>query len=275
MVIVLIKKVALWLSRTYISQKKGDESWRGGVRKVLAIEGKTFELSLEDGLNGWYLRIVERSRGFVRSVFLEKAGASRLARWIRGLQSSVVVDGLGEKWEGKFRSVSRFGKSNSFGKFLRVVEVPYDRAATAIIVPEGVFGKLNSFGMFLRVVEVPYDRAAAAIIVPEGVRGSGWFAFASAIEEVLGKYHQRLRRFEPQVRVEGGRDERSYKQAATVAELPLEIGCEVRWRNGLPVCVPARDGVDKRMKFLRACLLGRRFSGLGDLQSVQRKVSKE
>lgn len=55
----------------------------GGVRKLLAIEGKTFEIALEDGLRGRFIRIVERARGRVWSVFLEKIGAVWLAEWIR------------------------------------------------------------------------------------------------------------------------------------------------------------------------------------------------
>lgn len=87
---------------------------------------------------GRFLRIVERAKGFTRSAFLGRGAATSLVAWIRGLQSTKAVNGLRASWKQKFRALTVFGRENVYGKYVRMMEFPYDRKGSAILCRQGL-----------------------------------------------------------------------------------------------------------------------------------------
>ena len=118
------------------------------------VESKTFEFSVEEGGSFFLLRIFERGRDSLRSVFLGKESAKRL-----------------------FSMMENFIFSESPGHFARTVR----DGETMFILQSGS----NAHGSFLMISELLHGRRKGFIVVPEGYLGSGWRGFVCHLKKAL------------------------------------------------------------------------------------------
>ena len=126
----------------------------GGVRRFF-IESKLFQLVVEEGGRHFSLRIFERSRYFMKSVFMGK----KVAQWLmKSLEQLVVGSSL--KYFYSFRegdsAYTLQRSSNSFGLFLLLTELKVGKSKRSIIIPVGR-GKngWRVFGLELRKLLAP------------------------------------------------------------------------------------------------------------------------
>ncbi|KAL0010665.1 hypothetical protein SO802_005773 [Lithocarpus litseifolius] len=121
----------------------------GGVRSFL-IESKFIQLVVEEGGCYFLLRIVERSKYFLRSVFMGK----NASQWLMNHIEHIVV-GASSKQFFTFRegdiAFTLQRSSNSFGQFLLLTELKVGGSRRSVIIPEGK-GKngWRVFGLELR-----------------------------------------------------------------------------------------------------------------------------
>ena len=101
------------------------------------VESKTFEFSVEEGGTNFMLRIYERNKDSLRSVFMGKVSAKRLLTYLEDLMSHKVF-------------ILQLG-FNAHGSFLMIFELDHGRRKGLIIVPEGKLGSgWRGFGFHLR-----------------------------------------------------------------------------------------------------------------------------
>ena len=126
----------------------------GGVRSFF-IESKLFELVVGEGGLYFSLRIFERSRYFMKSVFMGK----KVAQWLmKSLEQLVVGSSL--KYFYSFRegdsAYTLQWSSNSFGLFLLLTELKVGRSRRSIIIPVGrAKNGWRVFGLELRKLLEP------------------------------------------------------------------------------------------------------------------------
>ena len=117
------------------------------------VESKSFEFSVEGG-SFFLLRIFERGRDSLRSVFMGKESAKRLLSMMEG-----------------------FIFSESPGHFAQTVR----DAETVFILQSGS----NAHGSFLMISELLHGRRKGFIVVPEGNLGSGWRGFGCHLRKAI------------------------------------------------------------------------------------------
>ncbi|XP_075658265.1 transcription factor Pur-alpha 1-like [Castanea sativa] len=120
------------------------------------VESKTFEFSVVEGGTYYMLRIFERNRDSLRSVFMGKEGAKRLLAIVEDLMSNVTTGNFARTFrEGDKVFILQLG-SNSYGRFFMILELVHGRRKGFIVVPEGKLGSgWRGFGLHLRKVIVP------------------------------------------------------------------------------------------------------------------------
>ena len=124
----------------------------GGFRSFF-IESKLFQLVVEEGGNFFSLRIFERGKYFMQSVFMGK----NAARWLMQSLEHMVI-GVNPK------------------QFFMLRE-----GDTAYTVQRGS----NSFGQYLLVTELKVGRMRRSIIIPAGKAQQGWRAFGIELRRML------------------------------------------------------------------------------------------
>ena len=106
-----------------------------GVRSFF-IESKLFQLVVEEGGQYFSLRIFERCRYFMKSVFMDK----KVAQWLMKSLEQIVV-GSNPKCFYSFRegdlAYTLQWCSNSFGLFLLLTELKVGEFRRSIIIPVG------------------------------------------------------------------------------------------------------------------------------------------
>ena len=126
----------------------------GGIHSFF-IESKLFQLVVEEG--GWYfsLRIFERSRYFMKLVFMGK----KVAQWLMKSIEQIVV-GISSKyfysfWEGDLAYTLQ-RSSNSFGLFQLLIELKVSGSRRSIIIPvSSAKNGWRVFGLELRKMLEP------------------------------------------------------------------------------------------------------------------------
>ena len=107
----------------------------GGVRSFF-IESKLFELVVGEGGLYFYLRIFERSRYFMKSVFMGK----KVAQWLMKSLEQIVV-GSSLKYFYSFRegdlAYTLQWSSSYFDLFLLLIELKVGGSRSSIIIPVG------------------------------------------------------------------------------------------------------------------------------------------
>ena len=116
------------------------------------VESKSFEFCVEEGGSFFSLRIFERGRYSLRSVFMSKEGAKRL--------QSLLED---------------FISSKPLGHFVRTVR----DGETVFILQLG----FNTHGYFLTLSKFLRGRRKDFIVVSEGNLGCGWRGFGSHLRK--------------------------------------------------------------------------------------------
>ena len=122
---------------------------------VFFIESKSFQLVVEEGGRYFSLRIFERSRYFMKSVFMGK----NVAQWLMKSIEQIVV-GICPKYFYTFRegdlAYTLQRSSNSFGMFLLLTELKVGRSRRSILIPEGrAKNGWRVFGLELRKLLEP------------------------------------------------------------------------------------------------------------------------
>ena len=118
------------------------------------IESKSFEFSVEEGGTFFLLRIFERGRDSLRSVFMGKESAKRML--------SMMEDFISTKPPGHFARSVRDGE-------------------TVFILQLGS----NAHGSFIMISELLHGRRKGFLIVPEGKSGSGWRGFSLHLRKAI------------------------------------------------------------------------------------------
>ena len=118
------------------------------------VESKPFEFSVEEGGTFFSLRIFERGKNSLRSVFMGKECAKRLL--------SMLEDFISTKTPGHFARTVRDGE-------------------TVFILQLGY----NAHGSFLMISEFLRSRQKGFIVVPKGNLGCGWRGFGFHLRKAL------------------------------------------------------------------------------------------
>ena len=118
------------------------------------VESKSFEFSVEEGGSFFLLRIFERFKDSLRSVFLGKEGAFRLLTYFEEL----ISKSRQENFARTFREDNK-----------------------VFILQMG----LNAHGSFLMISELLHGRRKGLIIVPKGKLGSGWRGFGFHLRKAI------------------------------------------------------------------------------------------
>ncbi|KAK9992046.1 hypothetical protein SO802_027031 [Lithocarpus litseifolius] len=120
------------------------------------VESKTFEFSIEEGGTYYMLRIFERNRDSLRSVFMGKESANRLLAIVEDLMSNVIAGNFARTFrDGDKVFILHLG-SNAHGSFFMISELVHGRRKGFIVVPEGKLGSgWRGFGLHLRKAIAP------------------------------------------------------------------------------------------------------------------------
>ena len=118
------------------------------------VESKTFEFSVEEGGSFFLLRIFERGRNFLRSVFMGKECAKRI-----------------------LSIMEQFILSEHHDHFARTVR----EGETVFILQSGS----NAHGYYLMISELLHGRRKGFLVIPEGRMGHGWRGFMWHLKKVL------------------------------------------------------------------------------------------
>lgn len=126
----------------------------GGVRSFF-IEFKIFQLVVEEGGNFFSLRIFERGKHFMKSVFMNKNAALWLMKNIEHTVVGVNPKQFFTLKEGDTAYTLQRG-SNAFGQFLFVSELKVGGHRRSVIIPSGKAQKgWKVFGLELRKMLAP------------------------------------------------------------------------------------------------------------------------
>ena len=105
------------------------------------IESKTFEFRVEEGGMFYQLRIYERARDSLRSIFMGKGSAKRLLFNVEELIAGQSRGQFAKSFhEGDKCFILQLG-SNTYGSFLLISELIHGRRKGSIVVPEGKSGE--------------------------------------------------------------------------------------------------------------------------------------
>ena len=118
------------------------------------VESKSFEFSVEEGGSFFLLRIFERGRNFLRSVFMGKECAKRMLSIMENFILSELHD-----------------------HFARTVR----EGETVFIIQLGS----NVHGYYLMISELLHGRRKGFLVIPEGRMGHGWRDFLWHLKKVL------------------------------------------------------------------------------------------
>ena len=120
------------------------------------LESKSFEFSVEEGGSFFLLRIFERYKDSLRSVFMGKESAFRLLTYIEDHLSNTRPDNFARTFrDGNKVLILQMG-FNAHGSFLMISELLHGRRKGLIIVPEGKLGSgWRGFGFHLRKAIAP------------------------------------------------------------------------------------------------------------------------
>ena len=126
----------------------------GGVRSFF-IESKLFQLVVEEGGRYFSLRIFERSRYFMKSVFMGK----NVAHWLMKSLEQIVI-GISPKYFYSFKegdlAYTLQRSSNSFGLFLLLTKFKVGGSRRSITIPVGrAKNGWRVFGLELRKLLEP------------------------------------------------------------------------------------------------------------------------
>ena len=117
------------------------------------IESKFFQLVVEEGGRYFLLRIFERDKYFMRSVFMGKIAA----QWLMNKIEHIVVGAY----------------SKQFFTF-RDSDIAYTLQQST-----------NSFGQFLLLIELKVGGSRRSIIIPVGKEKNGWRVFGLELRKML------------------------------------------------------------------------------------------
>ena len=117
------------------------------------VESKSFEFSIEEGGMFYQLRIYERGRDSLRSIFMGKGSAKRLLLNVDELISGKSRGQLAKSFrEGDKCFILQLG-SNTYSAFLLISKLINGRRKGSLVVPEGKSGSgWRGFGLHLRKV---------------------------------------------------------------------------------------------------------------------------
>ena len=120
------------------------------------VESKSFEFSVEEGGSFFLLRIFERYKDSLRSVFMGKESALRLLTYIEDHLSNSCPDNFARTFrDGNKVLILQMG-CNAHGSFLMISKLLHGRRKGLIIVPEGKLGSgWRGFGFHLRKAIAP------------------------------------------------------------------------------------------------------------------------
>ena len=120
------------------------------------VKSKSFEFSVEEGGSFFLLRIFERFKDSLRSVFLGKECAFRLLSYIEDLMSNSRPENFAKTFrDGNNVFILQLGL-NAHGSFLMISELLHGRRKGLIIVPKGKLGSgWRGFGFHLRKAIAP------------------------------------------------------------------------------------------------------------------------
>ena len=120
------------------------------------VESKTFEFSVEEGGTFYSLRIFERYKDSLRSVFMGKDSALRLLSYVEDLMSNTRPENFARTFrDGSKVFILQLG-FNAHGSFLMISELLHGHRKGLIIVPEGKLGcGWRGFGFHLRKAIAP------------------------------------------------------------------------------------------------------------------------
>ena len=126
----------------------------GGFRSFF-LESKFFQLVVEEGGRFFSLRIFERSRYFMKLVFMGKNGAQWLMKSIEQIVVGISLKNFYTFREGDLAYTLQCS-SNSFGMFLLLTEFKVGGSRRSIFIPEGrVKNGWRVFGLELRKLLEP------------------------------------------------------------------------------------------------------------------------
>lgn len=120
------------------------------------VESKAFEFSVEEGGTYYMLRIYERNKDSLQSVFMGKESAKRLLTMVEDLMSNIPPGNFARTFrDGNKVFILQLG-SNAHGSFLMISELVHGRQKGFIIVPKGkLVSGWRGFGFHLRKAIAP------------------------------------------------------------------------------------------------------------------------
>ena len=134
----------------------------GGFRSFF-IESKLFQLVVEEGGNFFSLRIFERGKYYMQSVFMGKSAALWVMRNLEHIVIGVDPKQFFTFREGDTAYTLQRG-SNSFGQYLSVTELKVGGLWRTIIIPAGKSqGGWRTFGIELRRILEPSQYAVGGL----------------------------------------------------------------------------------------------------------------
>ena len=135
----------------------------GGFRSFFFIESKLFQLVVEEGGNFYSLKIFEREKYYMQSVFMGKSAAL----WVMRSLEHIVI-GVNPKHFFTFRdgdtAYTLQRGSNSFRQYLSMTELKVGGLRGSIIIPAGKSqGGWRTFGIELRRILEPSQYAVGGL----------------------------------------------------------------------------------------------------------------
>ena len=121
---------------------------------IFFVESKTFEFSVEEGGTYYMLRIYERNKDSLRSIFMGKKSAKRLLTYVEDLMTNAPP--------------KKFARTFRDGNMVFILQLGF-----------------NAHGSFLLISELVHGRQKGFIIALEGKLGSGWRGFGFHLRKVI------------------------------------------------------------------------------------------
>ena len=119
-------------------------------------ESKTFEFSVEEGGTYFMLRLYERNKDSLWSVFMGEESAKRLLTNVEDLLSNIPHGNFARSFRDGSKVFIMQQGSNAHGSFLMISELVHGHQKGSIIVLEGKLGSgWRGFGFHLRKVIAP------------------------------------------------------------------------------------------------------------------------
>ena len=128
------------------------------------VESKTFEFSIEEGGMFYQLRIQERGKDSLRTIFMGKGSAKRLL-----LNVEELISG---------QSRGQFAKSFHEGDKCFILQL-----------------RSNTYDSFLLISKLIHSHRKGSIVVPEGKSGSGWRGFGLHLQPRVSSFQASNHRY--------------------------------------------------------------------------------